>query len=271
MQLDKTYIAIRERDFMEIMDLSLHVVKRFAGPLLVALLCGIVPVAVLTHLWIYPVAAMSEDAEWMLAYSFWVGFLAILAAPLAGAPATLLLGQALFMQRPSGQRIARDFLAALPQLILFQLLLRGLLIVLFFTAFVPFVLRSYLGEIVLLERNPRTSGKLSRISTMRRAQALHGGSGGELFGRWLGSMLVGGILIAIIMLALWGCAQWLSEMAELDRFTYAVFFQFAVWVTVGFFTVVRFLSYLDLRIRREGWEVELKMRAEAARLQSELV
>jgi hypothetical protein len=84
-------------------------------------------------------------------------------------------------------------------------------------------------------------------------------------------MLVGGMLIAIFMLALWGCTQWLSEMAELDRFTYAVFFQLAVWTTVGFFTVVRFLSYLDLRIRREGWEVELKMRAEAARLQSELV
>ena len=40
----------------------------------------------------------------------------------------------------------------------------------------------------------------------------------------------------------------------------------AVWLVVGFFTVVRFLSYLDLRIRREGWEVELSPRAEAARL-----
>ena len=30
--------------------------------------------------------------------------------------------------------------------------------------------------------------------------------------------------------------------------------------------VVRYLEYLDLRIRYEGWEVELFMRAEAARL-----
>jgi hypothetical protein len=29
---------------------------------------------------------------------------------------------------------------------------------------------------------------------------------------------------------------------------------------------VRFLSYLDLRIRHEGWEVELLMRAEGLRL-----
>ena len=34
----------------------------------------------------------------------------------------------------------------------------------------------------------------------------------------------------------------------------------------GFFRVVRFLSYLDLRIRHEGWEVELLMRAESLRL-----
>jgi hypothetical protein len=30
----------------------------------------------------------------------------------------------------------------------------------------------------------------------------------------------------------------------------------------GYLTVVRFLAYLDLRIRREGWEAELMMRAE---------
>jgi hypothetical protein len=40
----------------------------------------------------------------------------------------------------------------------------------------------------------------------------------------------------------------------------------AMWIVAGYFCVVRFLSYLDLRIRREGWEVELRMRAEAARL-----
>ncbi|HBO43156.1 MAG TPA: hypothetical protein DD670_04320, partial [Planctomycetaceae bacterium] len=40
-------------------------------------------------------------------------------------------------------------------------------------------------------------------------------------------------------------------------------YQAALWLVVGFFTVVRFLGYLDLRIRREGWEVELVMRAES--------
>jgi hypothetical protein len=35
-------------------------------------------------------------------------------------------------------------------------------------------------------------------------------------------------------------------------------------------SVVRFLSYLDLRIRHEGWEVELRMRAEGAQLVRQL-
>jgi hypothetical protein len=271
MQLDKTYIAIRERDFMEIMDLSLHVVKRFAAPLSVALLAGIVPLALASHFYAFGMAPMEEDLTWGWYYTLWILFLASLGAPLAGAPATLLLGQALFMEQPSARRIAQDFMSALPQLLLFQIVVRGLLIVLFFTAFIPFVLRPYLGEIILLERNPLLKGKENRITTMKRSNALHGGSGGELFGRWLSSMLVGGLLILIIMLALWGCTQWVTGMADLDRVTYACYLQIAVWTVVGYFTVVRFLSYLDLRIRREGWEVELKMRAEATRLQGELV
>ena len=38
-----------------------------------------------------------------------------------------------------------------------------------------------------------------------------------------------------------------------------------LWLVLGGFAVVRYLSYLDLRIRREGWEVELLVRAEEAR------
>ena len=271
MQLDKTYIAIRERDFMEIMDLALHVVKRFAAPLSLALLAGIVPLALASHFWAFDTAPMEENFAWGWNYTLWILFLAALGAPLAGAPATLLLGQALFMEQPSARRIARDFVTALPQLFLFQIVVRGLLIVLFFTSFIPFVLRPYLGEIVLLERNPLRKGKENRITTTKRCHALHGGSGGELFGRWLSSLLVGGLLILVIMLALWACTQCATGTADLERVTYALYLQIAVWSVVGYFTVVRFLSYLDLRIRREGWEVELKMRAEATRLQGELV
>jgi hypothetical protein len=51
-----------------------------------------------------------------------------------------------------------------------------------------------------------------------------------------------------------------------DQAMFTLYFPLALWLVVGYFTVVRFLSYLDLRIRREGWEVELLMRAERTRL-----
>ena len=43
---------------------------------------------------------------------------------------------------------------------------------------------------------------------------------------------------------------------------------FAAWMVAIYFTVVRYLCYLDLRIRHEGWEVDLRLRAEAVRLSS---
>ena len=51
---------------------------------------------------------------------------------------------------------------------------------------------------------------------------------------------------------------------------YTFHYPLALWLVVGYLTVVRFLAYLDLRIRREGWEVELMMRTEAARLTRQL-
>ncbi len=50
-----------------------------------------------------------------------------------------------------------------------------------------------------------------------------------------------------------------------------VYVPVALWLIVIFSTVVRFLLYLDLRIRREGWEIELKVRAAANELKEQLV
>ena len=43
-------------------------------------------------------------------------------------------------------------------------------------------------------------------------------------------------------------------------------FPVTLWLVAGYFAVVRFMCYLDLRIRREGWEVELIMRAASTSL-----
>jgi hypothetical protein len=57
-----------------------------------------------------------------------------------------------------------------------------------------------------------------------------------------------------------------GPMLNVDWFKLQIVYPLCLWLIVVFLAVVRFLSYLDLRIRHEGWEVELLMRAEALRL-----
>src|SRR5690606_11955454 len=99
-----------------------------------------------------------------------------------------------------------------------------------------------------------------------RSRNLHSNSGGELFGRWL---LATGVGVVLTLAIGFGIERLLIEIGGVeidDRLRNRFIYPFAMWLVVGWMAVVRFLAYLDLRIRREGWEVELLMRAEAARL-----
>jgi hypothetical protein len=42
--------------------------------------------------------------------------------------------------------------------------------------------------------------------------------------------------------------------------------QLAWWISVAFLAVWRYTTYLDCRVRREGWDVELRIRAQALAL-----
>ena len=277
MQLDKTYIAIRERDILEILDLSLHVIRAFIGPLLGTFAIGVLPFVLFQH-WLlggFDLLALDEDeffyeTGWRFTVAFQSILLVVFLAPLAGGPTTLYLGQALFLQKPSFPRIMREWMASLPQLILFQGILRAILFLPFVTVFMPYVLWPYLNEIILLERNPLTSRRKNRITTMRRSSALHGASFAELLVRWVTAMGFAVLLSGLMFLALWFTKFWITGNLEISRLTYMIYWEVSLWATACFFMVARFLSYLDLRIRREGWEVELKMRAEGLELARQL-
>jgi hypothetical protein len=144
--------------------------------------------------------------------------------------------------------------------------------------------RPYINEIVLLERNPLRSSNSNVITINKRSSHLHGPYAGDLFVRWLGcasiALLLGVLMIATailiqgILISRWpfvvdptrGLTLWDRVVWQLNWFEAHVAYPLCLWVVVAFMSVVRFLSYLDLRIRHEGWEVELLMRAEAMRL-----
>ena len=264
MQLDDHRIAIRERGFLELLDLSLRVIRAHAAPLTVALLVGIGPMVVLNAL-LFPALDHDDEPGAYFGYGYGMLLMVLWQIPIATAPATLYLGQALFAERPDAKTIARNFFASLPQLILYQVLLRGILVAMCVTWFVPFVLRPYLNEVILLERNSLRTRRKDRLTTGRRASALHGNLGGEFFNRAMGSAAFALILTCSVWGSLWFLAGILFNEWSGEGVVFAVFYPAALWIVAAFFTVVRFLGYLDLRIRREGWEVELLLRAEEAR------
>lgn len=270
MQLDGNRIVIRERSWLDVLDLALRVCRVYAWPLLVTLAIGIVPAMALNAWILRDVAEPGFDEPAPFAYLWWMLVLVLFEMPLATSLATLYLGEAVFQERPRVRSIVASFFRSLPQLLWFQVLLRGLLILPVVTWFVPFSMWPYLNEILLLERNPFRRRRSGQMTTFRRSMALHGGSVGDLFARWLGSVAFGGMLFGSFWLTMQSMAGLLVSEWKWEGLTYSLYFPLALWIVVGYFTVARFLGYLDLRIRNEGWEVELMVRAEAARMSRQL-
>lgn len=270
MQLDKTRIVVRERNFTELLDLALQVTRAHVGPIALCLLVGALPMCLANYYFLSD-ADLEDPVEPVEAFAYiWViAVLMLLEVPLATAPITLYLGQVMFDQQFSLRKLVGDLVRSLPQLLLLQGLIRMLLFPLLATLVVPYVLWAYLTEVILLERNPLWGKRRTGVTTLRRAQHLHGPNTGEIFFRALVMLGVGSLLTVLTGSVLWSLrALFLGSTDYDDRFAVTVVFPVAFWIVLGYLAVVRFLSYLDLRIRTEGWEIELHMRAEAARLEN---
>jgi len=271
LQLDKTRIAVRERAYVDILDLALRVVRVHAGPLVVAFAAGVVPMMLLNG-WLLSGYAR-YDFEWSfpLVYPFYIVLLIFLEAPLATAPATLYLGKATFTDRPQPREILREFRESLAQLLVYQGLLR-----------VWHVRWTYLNEVILLDRNPMRRRAGGGMSTLERSRVLHKAQNVDAAGCGGPALIVGAMLCVAVwssifivrgmLLGEWGLGGFLWALFSGQwewrflRPMFTLYFPLSLWIVVCYFTVVRFLAYLDLRIRREGWEVELRLRAERARL-----
>ncbi len=255
MQFDRTGIVIRERGYLEILDLALHVIRSHAGPLVGTLAAGILPFAVVNHLLLAGYLESDFEMVFPAGYLFFMLVLVFWELPLATAPATRYLGHAIFRESADWRKIAGELYESIPQLVLYQVLLR------------PVVAwsRPFLSEVILLERNPMRSRDGSARSTVQRSKALHG-SDADPFGRWLGAIAFGGAMFVALWVSFYEIRSVLLGSFDWDVAMYTVYYPLALWAVAGYFVVVRLLSYLDLRIRREGWEVELMMRAEEARL-----
>jgi len=280
LSLDQTRIAIRERGFLEILDLALCVIRGQPVSILLAWAAGVLPCLALNY-WLLVGPFQLGDALTVSGEDILAGdesiyqYIAVLSAlilfeiPLATAPLTLYLGEFMFQSLPRSRKIAGSFLQALPKLCVYHLLARAILTVF---CIVPvsllYIFLPYVNEIVLLERN-------TWAKTRGRIMSYHGDNSGLIFSRFIGAfffgvfLLVPSVWFSLLMIRNMFLAQWSWESLAWE-YGLVVELPIALWLVAGYFTVVRFLSYLDFRIRREGWEVDLKLQAEAARLQQRM-
>lgn len=272
MHLDETRIAIRERSFGEILGLALQVARSYAAPLVLAWIAGVLPFALFNAWLLYEL--LQDDLWYEFPNRYWAALLALVAIemPIATAPIAVYLGRMTFSGDTSIRSLAVDLVRSIPQMFIIQVVLRVMLLPILLA---PYWMWPYMNELILLERNAffsrgSKSKNTRRLTTMRRSRNLHGNNGGELFGRWNLAVMAGGVLWMALCL---GGETLIIQLSNWDitRTTrYLVLYPAALWMVVGWMAVVRFLCYLDLRIRREGWEVELRLRAEAGRLQRSL-
>lgn len=301
MELDRTEIVIRQRSSLELMDLSLLVVKRHYGKLLqTGAMLGIPLLFIdvlLIHWMIGEEAILSSQAGPSGAAFIWWRYttnLSVLYAiqfPLASLPVTLYLGAQTFFIPITIREIWKNLrelfwpvvwvlgvmrfgLAVIPVMLLIWgspdfTPIEGLLI---FVAFPFFLLirtfTPFSPEILGLERCPIRSESKQQLSYWARRGNLHGPLQGDLFVRMIVAVF-NGVLLAYMLAA----SMLFLKANILGDWSWNTFFFFVVsplslWVVGIFLTVYRYLSYIDSRIRLEGWEIELRMRAEANRLES---
>lgn len=296
MQLDRTHVAIRRRSLSEIGDLALMLIRQYPQSLCVGFALGALP-WILCNWALLGWIPWSETAETVYdeetvqqryRYMWLMASLVFLQTPLAGVLTTYYIGQAVFEQRPTWRSVFRETCRVYPRLLWSLGVVRGaipamLLVlsnwgepmavgreVLWILLLLVWAMglrgfRSFLPEILLLERCPIRAKKEDGLSAHRRSQLLHNPLSGELLGRFmLTGTLIGLLAVGLFYSFVW-CYEMLFAAREWSLIGSLVLLPLALWTAAGVSVLVRFLSYLDSRIRLEGWEVELGLRAEAIR------
>lgn len=291
----KTQIAIRERSILEILDLALHIFRDYFVQVAAAFVLGTIPFIILNHI----LFGWMSEVEYGVAFPFafvWTSILMItLEAQAASVFVCAFLGKAVFETQPQFLDVCKLVIQTWWRQFLYGWLLRGVALGLILVAFIergdptnnyiisawlPLlvvyslavrVFRPFINEIIVLERNPVRSGQSEQMTIGRRSAMLHNPDSGTIFGRGIVIMLVGILLTLVIVGGFMVIAGvFLHDWRQgpiMVRYAYPA----AMWSAVAFTTVVRFLCYLDARIRQEGWEVEILIRSEAAALTSRMI
>lgn len=292
---DKTFISIRERSALELFDLSLQVIREHFRELTFLLAVGVLP-WLLIDCWLLREHLLAVDEE-QVTLVFWLaGCLVASQAQVGTKLMTVYLGMAMFAGKPRMSAVFASLRSRIGGLIwthgfirmvlpiificwflheadsaIFALISGFALPVLVGIALLVRALRPFASEIVLLERTPfrpsSKDGSNSReITYRRRSASLHSHAGSELFGRFVVTCIFC-LPLALTFQSLFVYGdEILNLTAGTDRTLATIYWMISFWLVAGIVSVARFLSYIDVRTRQEGWAVDLKMRSEGYKL-----
>ena len=291
MRLDRTFIAIRPRSAVEILDLALQVIRVHARAWLTLLVINALPFAIWNFVWTMWMLESQYIDKYLPIY-FWLQWLLVLAQSHLGTVAiTSYLGSAMFEGKPSigaavrsvfrrwgallwlqgGIRLAIP-VSMIPVVMTMSVDWEGnafMTVMLFLVVAGGYAIRlfaPFVNEMIVLEKTPLRARERGSISFHARAGSFHSASYGGLFGR--GLLL--GLMVVPLTISLYSGGLLLDSALSLHLDPRATLLPWywppALWLVAGYAAVVRFLTYIDMRIRQEGWSVELRMRAEAERL-----
>jgi len=304
MQLDKTAIVISQRSAVDLIDLSLIVVRNYWQPIAFFAFIGILPFAIVDLVLMWPLTQYetmliaSRDIGTADAYRFRylciITSLILIQSPLALSAVTYFIGQAVFTERPTARQVLAavwtrmgslifvlgflrmSLVCFVPALFLFldpifrpEIEIPLYLVCLCSVVFLVRGFRPFAPEILLLERCPIFISKKrpESLAYGRRSRWIHSSLYNELFGVHLSvtlieimtavSMLMSMVFLIGVLTGIWQWGLWM------DLFLYPL----TIWVISTWGAIIRFLLYMNSRIRTEGWEIELRLKAEAQRLE----
>jgi hypothetical protein len=223
--------------------------------------------------------------------------------PLASLPATLLIGKQIFFENLTYRQLLAELKPLAWRVVLILGILRAgllglllepfidredtfnpflevVLLVIFFCgwAVVRRAAAPYAPEILALEACKLKTKKKNELSYWRRSSSLHN----PILGDSIGRLVTCGVVVTALVWILYSVTlvgdfvglrqtniDFLNSVLS-NRVLLTVALPLTIWAASIYATVFRFLTYLDSRIRLEGWEVELQLKAERTRILAQM-
>jgi hypothetical protein len=264
LKLDAARVVLRPRSLSEIFDLGLRFATAPAARLYAKL-----GVLTLLPAWGLCVAARHAFGwEWQFV---WLLALA-LATPIQGV-FTVAIGRMMFAEEVSLREVLGQYLRRLPAYLGALLLTRamiGILSLAFFLVAPPFWMWgrcAYVHEACLLEQ-------ASPVDAITRAARMIARNVISTVGLLLLlSLAAAGFVFVAEMLLIVGLFDFVLQLGRPFGALFddggSIAALLGLFLAVPYWATVRFLAYIDLRTRRDGWDVQLRFMAIQARARAE--